>query len=56
MTDRQRNHERRDERAYPGEKARQGTIVLNTPARRYIFFGGIIGFVLLVFVVMLLIQ
>lgn len=28
---------------YPGEKARQGDIILNTPARRWIFFGGWIG-------------
>lgn len=31
----------------PGEKARQGHVVLRTPARRWIFFGGLIGFVLL---------
>lgn len=36
-----------DREAYPAEKARQGEIILRTPARRVIFFGGLIGFVLL---------
>jgi len=31
------------------EKARQGYIALKTPARRWIFFGGLAAFVLLVF-------
>lgn len=33
---------------YPAEKARGGRIVLNTPARRGLFFGGLIALVLLV--------
>ena len=32
---------------YPAEKARGGRIVLNTPLRRAIFFGGLFGLVLL---------
>jgi hypothetical protein len=36
-----------DKQAYPAEKARQGQIILRTSARRAIFFGGLIGFVLL---------
>ena len=54
MTDRRSERPTREEDGYPGEKARQGYIVLNSPVRRWVFFGGIIGFVLLVFVVMLL--
>ena len=34
-------------RPYPGEKARQGRIVLNTPGRRRVFLGGLIGIVVL---------
>lgn len=56
MTDRHTNYQRPEQRGYPGEKARQGTIVLNTPARRWVFFGGIVGFVLLVFVMMLVVR
>ncbi|WP_063776775.1 hypothetical protein [Microvirga massiliensis] len=41
-------------RNYPAEKARQGYIVLNTPARRVIFFGGLIAFVLLSIVLAML--
>ena len=33
---------------YPAEKARGGEIILNTPARRLIFFGGLIGIFVLV--------
>ena len=33
---------------YPAEKVRQGRIVLNTPARRAIFIGGLAAIVLLV--------
>lgn len=36
---------------YPAERARQGRIVLNTPLRRYIFFGGLIGFVVLIAII-----
>jgi hypothetical protein len=32
---------------YPAEKARQGEIILRTPLRKAIFFGGLIAFVLL---------
>lgn len=35
------------QRAYPAEKARQGYIALNTPARRIIFIGGLALAVLL---------
>ena len=35
---------------YPAEKARAGTIILNTPARRLIFIAGIVGGVLLVII------
>lgn len=38
---------------YPAEKARQGEIILNTPTRRTIFFGGLAAFVLLVIVLRL---
>ena len=34
-------------KTYPASKARQGEIVLRTRGRRMIFFGGLIGFVLL---------
>jgi hypothetical protein len=30
-----------------GQEARQGRIVLNTPARRWIFFSGLVGLVVL---------
>ena len=33
---------------YPAEKARGGRIVLNTPARRAVFIGGLVAIVLLV--------
>jgi hypothetical protein len=33
---------------YPAEKARGGRIVLNTPARRAVFIGGLIAIVLVV--------
>lgn len=33
-------------RDYPAERARGARIVLNTPARRYVFFGGLIALVL----------
>ena len=36
--------------ADPAEKARGGDIILRTPARRVIFFGGLIAFVALVLV------
>lgn len=33
--------------AYSGERVRQGYIALNTPRRRWIFFSGLVGFVVL---------
>ena len=33
---------------YPAEKARGGEIVLNTPLRRWVFFGGLAGAIALV--------
>jgi hypothetical protein len=38
------------QRVYPGEKARQGYIALNTPARRIIFISGLIALVILALV------
>ncbi len=35
---------------YPAEKARGGTIILNTPARRLIFITSLVGAVLLVII------
>jgi hypothetical protein len=43
----------REREGYPAEQARQGRIVLNTPARRYIFFGGLIGIVALLIILMI---
>jgi uncharacterized membrane protein YdcZ (DUF606 family) len=37
-----------EKRGYPAEKARQGTIALKTPARRWVFIAGLVGAVLLV--------
>ncbi|WP_349370213.1 hypothetical protein [Salinarimonas sp.] len=56
--DDQTNDETRDEardetprpdrpREYSAERARQGEIILNTPTRRALFFGGLIAFVLI---------
>lgn len=39
---------------YSGERLRQGRVVLNTPLRRRIFFAGLIGFVILAFVLTVL--
>ncbi len=39
---------------YPAEKARGAEIVLRTPARKVIFFGGLIGIVLLVLILQFL--
>lgn len=54
MTQPKRDDETRDEtprpdqpREYPAERARQGEIILNTPTRRALFFGGLIAFVLI---------
>jgi hypothetical protein len=49
MTDTQRDDESRPDRPrdYPAERARQGEIILNTPTRRAVFFGGLVAFVLI---------
>lgn len=36
-----------EERSFSGRNARQGHIVLRTPARRFVFGLGLVGFVLL---------
>ena len=33
---------------YPAEKARGGEIILNTPLRRWVFIGGLMGAIVLV--------
>ena len=43
-----RKPDRNDSGGYPAEKARGGRIVLNTPARRFVFIGGLAAVVLLV--------
>lgn len=40
--------------AYPAEKARQGEIILKTKWSRAVFFGGLIGGLILAFVVAIL--
>ena len=35
---------------YPAEKARQGYIALNTPGRRWTFFGGLAALVLFIII------
>ncbi|HET7886875.1 MAG TPA: peptide ABC transporter permease [Bradyrhizobium sp.] len=42
-----------EQKPYPAEKARGGEIILTTPLRRAIFLSGLIGAVVLVFVLML---
>ncbi|MBR1187500.1 hypothetical protein JQ609_02430 [Bradyrhizobium sp. AUGA SZCCT0169] len=39
--------------AYPADKARGAEVILNTPLRKWIFFGGLIGAILLVLVLSL---
>ena len=36
-----------EQEPYPSEKARGGEIILDTPLKRWIFFGGLVGAVLL---------
>jgi hypothetical protein len=36
-----------EQEPYPAEKARGGEIILDTPLKRWIFFGGLVGAVLL---------
>jgi len=43
--------ERSEGRTYSAEEVRQGEIILRTPLRRWIFFGGLIGFVVLAVIV-----
>jgi hypothetical protein len=43
-----REPDKNNSTGYPAEKARGGRIVLNTPARRAIFVGGLVAIVLLV--------
>ncbi|MBR1271538.1 hypothetical protein JQ629_29040 [Bradyrhizobium sp. AUGA SZCCT0222] len=38
---------------YPADKARGAEVILNTPLRKWIFFGGLIGAILLVLVLSL---
>jgi hypothetical protein len=35
---------------YPADKARGGEVILNTPLKRWIFFSGLVGAVVLVLV------
>jgi hypothetical protein len=39
---------------YPADKARGGEVILNTPLKRWIFFRGLVGAVVLVLVLGLL--
>ena len=36
-----------EQEPYPAEKARGGEIILDTPLKRWIFFGGLVGAVVL---------
>lgn len=47
--------EQSEKPVHSGERLRQGRIVLNTPLRRRIFFAGLIGFVILAFVLTVLV-
>ena len=38
---------------YPADEARGAEVILNTPLRKWIFFGGLIGAILLVLVLSL---
>jgi hypothetical protein len=40
-----------EQQPYPAEKARGGEIILDTPAKRWVFFSGLAGAVILVLVV-----
>ncbi|HLJ71793.1 MAG TPA: peptide ABC transporter permease [Roseiarcus sp.] len=37
-------------KTYPADKARQGDIILRTPARRWIFIGGMLAALILVLI------
>jgi hypothetical protein len=43
-----RRNPHRRRKPYPAEKARGGEIILNTPLRRWVFIGGLIGAIALV--------
>jgi len=34
---------------YPADKARGAEVILNTPLRKWVFFGGLVGAIVLVF-------
>jgi hypothetical protein len=38
---------RNEPKPYPAEKARQGEIILRRPWQRYVFFGALVGMVIL---------
>jgi hypothetical protein len=40
--------------SYPADKARGGEVILNTPLRRWIFFGGLVGAVVFMLVMSLI--
>ncbi|MGZ5871341.1 MAG: peptide ABC transporter permease [Bradyrhizobium sp.] len=42
-----------DQEPYPAEKARGGEIILNTPARRWIFLAGLVGTVIVAVILMI---
>jgi hypothetical protein len=42
-----------DQKPYSAEKARGGEIILNTPLRRAVFLGGLIGAFVLVMITMM---
>ena len=42
-----------DQKPYPAEKARGGEIILNTPARRAVFVAGLIGAIVLAFILVI---
>ncbi|QQP92973.1 hypothetical protein IGS68_31565 (plasmid) [Skermanella sp. TT6] len=48
------NHRQDQPTTVSGDDARQGQIVLNTPARRWIFIVGLVGFVVLAFLLAIL--
>ncbi|MPZ38281.1 MAG: peptide ABC transporter permease [Rhizobiales bacterium] len=51
---RQARESKQQRTPYPADKARGGEIILRTPLRRMIFFGGLIGAIVLVLVLRLL--
>ena len=40
-----------DPEAYPAREVRQGEIIINTPLRRRLFFGGLIGIAILLIII-----